>query len=108
MQDRIRALSQFMKDKRVAGDRFVLMLGAGASLSSGIKPTRGLMEALVEKNGTGPPARSLEDRSNELGQSPNSARRARILKPCRDAVPAKGHRHLAEIIRSGYIDTIPT
>jgi NAD-dependent SIR2 family protein deacetylase len=108
MQDRIRALSQFMKDKRVAGDRFVLMLGAGASLSSGIKPTRVLMEELVEKNGTGPPGRSLEDRFNELWQSANSAHRALMLKPYLDAVPAKGYRQLAEIIRSGYIDTILT
>ena len=49
MLDRIRNLAQFIKDKNHRGDKFVLMLGAGASLASGIKVTRALMEEIVDK-----------------------------------------------------------
>jgi hypothetical protein len=35
MLDRIRDLAQFMKDKKSAGEKLGLMLGVGASISSG-------------------------------------------------------------------------
>ena len=46
--DRVRDLAQSIGLKKHSGDRFVLMLGAGASLSSGVKPTHAIVEELVE------------------------------------------------------------
>jgi hypothetical protein len=41
--DRVRGLAQFVADKKRGGNKFVVMLGAGASLTSGIKATKTIM-----------------------------------------------------------------
>jgi NAD-dependent SIR2 family protein deacetylase len=45
--DRVRVLAQFITEKKNRSKKFVLMLGAGASLSSGIKMTKTIMEEVV-------------------------------------------------------------
>lgn len=105
MLERIRSLAQFVKDKKPNGDKFVLMLGAGASLSSGIKPTRAIMEELVGKyrrsqSGT------LEDQFDQLwAQSSNSDRRM-MLNGYLDRTPSEGFRQLAELIQREYFDLV--
>lgn len=107
MLDRIRNLAQFMKDKKAAGEKLVLMLGAGASISSGVKPTETLMEELVEKNAKGTQG-SLDDRFNQLWRGSTDKHRGLMLEPYLDQRPSPGYGKLAELVQLDFFDVVIT
>src|SRR6267154_26075 len=108
MLDRIRNLAQFLKDKKNTGDKFVLMLGAGASLSSGVKPTAALMEEILKTFGRGLDKGTISERFDELWHQSSENDRKRFLEPQLNCSPSRGYECLADIIRMGFIDLIVT
>jgi hypothetical protein len=107
MLDRIRNLAQFIKDKKDRGDKYVLMLGAGASLTSGIKPTRSLMEELIDKYLHSKEG-SLEDRFDRLWTQSSKEDRQVMLEPYLACAPSEGFHQLADLIAREYFDLIIT
>jgi len=99
-------LANLIKALRAENKRFVLMLGAGASVSSQVPDTRTMMKSVVDQYATGIDG-DVEDRFDRLMSGPEDNRRA-ILKPFLDKTPSFGYRLLAELIRDGYFDTIIT
>jgi hypothetical protein len=108
MLNRIGNLAQLMKDKKAAGERLVLMLGAGASLSSGVPLTRTIMEELVQKNARGEATARIEDRFDALWRESNEEHRGLMLKPYLDHPPSVGYERLAELVRLGFVEVIIT
>jgi hypothetical protein len=108
MLERIKDLAQMMRAKKAAGDRFVLMLGAGASLSSGVKTTRDILDELVGTFGQSIRGSTLEDRFDSLWQRSSPDDRLRMLEPYLNKAPSSGYRDLAELVRLGYFDTVLT
>jgi SIR2-like domain len=106
--NRIGNLAQLMKDKKAAGGRLVLMLGAGASLSSGVPLTRTIMEELVRKNAQGDETTRVEDRFDALWRSSNDEHRGLMLKPYLDHPPGVGYQRLAELVRMDLFEVIIT
>lgn len=105
MRERITTLAELMKVKRPAGSRFVLMLGAGASLSSGIKTTATIIQELLDKYGQGiPPANDPADRFDTLWARSTEEQRRLFLTPYLDREPSSGYLHLARAIQEGYFD----
>src|SRR5438309_11156633 len=94
-----------MKLKKGQGEKFVLMLGAGASMSSGVKSTPTLMEELLQQYGTDlNPADRLEDRFDKLWQRTSDRDRRMFLQPYLDHEPSVGYTKLAALIEAGYFD----
>lgn len=108
MLDRVKDLAQMMRAKKASGERFVLMLGAGASISSGIHPTKHIIETLVGSFGRAIPGDTLEDRFDLLWQHASPDDRLRMLEPYLSKPPSAGYRDLAEIVRLGYFDIVLT
>ncbi len=107
--DRIRNLAQLLNLKKTAGESFVLMLGAGASLSSGVKPTATIMEELVSTYATQTAsADTIEDRFDELWRTGSEANRGLWLKPYLNRPPSSGYHRLAELIQRGFFDVVIT
>ena len=100
-------LSNLIKALQREDKRFVLMLGAGASISSGVPDARTMMKAVVEEYARGFPGKDVEERFDQLMQGPEENRRT-ILKPYLDKKPSPGYRLLAKLIRDGYFDTVIT
>ena len=98
-------LANLMRLKKRQGDKFVLMLGAGASMSSGVKSTPKLMEELLAQYGTDLNGTDrLEDRFDKLwGRTSDRDRRA-LLQPYLDHEPSVGYTKLAALIEAGYFD----
>src|SRR5688572_19166959 len=108
MLDRIRSLAQFVAVKKNTDRKFVLMLGAGASLSSGVKTTAAIIDELVRKYGKGVSGDSLDDRFDMLWRTASPDDRRLMLGPYLDAAPSSGYRRLADLIQAGYIDVVIT
>jgi Novel STAND NTPase 1/SIR2-like domain len=108
MQARIKSLAQLMRDKKKSGETFVLMLGAGASISSGVKPTPVIMQEVVDKYGKDLQAPTIEERFDALWRrSPPNDRRL-FLESYFDCQPSKGYDGLAQLIKLGYFERILT
>jgi hypothetical protein len=102
---KVKNLANIMKLRQRGGEKFVLMLGAGASMSSGVKSTPKLMEELLQQygadlNGTDP----LEDRFDKLWKRTSDPDRRALLQPYLDHPPSVGYGKLAELIDAGYFD----
>lgn len=109
MLDRIKNLAQAMQARKAAGGtKFVLMLGAGASQSSGLKPTPQIIQELVERSAQSSSSASLEDRFDALWRASTPEQRGDMLAPYLTGVPSEGYRHIAELIRAGHFDVILT
>jgi len=105
MSAQISTLAQLMELQRTSGSKFVLMLGAGASLSSGIKLTGTLMQELLDKFGADIPQEGdLADRFDVLWKRSTAEQRRLFLSPYLDHEPAKGYLKLARLIQEGYFD----
>lgn len=85
-----------------------MMLGAGASLKSGIKPTTQIMSELLEQFGGGIEGPDLRHRFNQLWGQWDEKQKNQYLMPYLNADPSPGYAPLAAAIRQGYIDTIVT
>jgi hypothetical protein len=106
--DRVRGLSQFMSDKKKRSKKFVLMLGAGASLSSGVKLTKTIMEELTTKYPQEPAEASVEDSFDKLWREASPDQRDLMLSPYLKCSPSAGYGRLAELIELGFFDIIIT
>ena len=107
MSDPIRNLAQFLALKKSADRKFVLMLGAGASISSGVKPTAEITGELVERFAAAEPG-DVEARFDRLWSGATPETRESMLKPYLDQVPSRGYRPLAELIVKGFFDVVIT
>ena len=92
--------------KAEGGEKFVLMLGAGASLSSGIKGTQAIKEALLKKDNPQFADPDIDDRFDALWQRTSDDDRARFLEPFLKQEPSPGYQHLADLIIAGYFDLV--
>jgi hypothetical protein len=106
MNDLVDNLANLMKQE---GDRgkFVLMLGAGASMSSGAKPTSRIQEELLGEVGRGIEG-SLEDRFDSMWQRLSDEHRRNKLEPYLELSPSPGYAKLARLVDAGYFDLILT
>ena len=106
MSDPIRTFANLLDLKK--GERkCVLMLGAGASLSSGVKPTATIMEELVATYfGAGPDP--VRDRFDELWRRSSNETRRQFLEPYLTKTPSEGYAALAELLQAGYFDIVIT
>jgi len=94
-----------MRLKKRQGDKFVLMLGAGASMSSGVKSTPRLMEELLAQYGADLNGSDrLEDRFDKLWQRTSDRDRRALLQPYLEHEPSVGYAKLAALIEAGYFD----
>lgn len=112
MNAKIRSLASLIRGKKEEQrKKFVLMLGAGASLSSGVRPTNTIMEGLLAEYGHDLTEGSVRDRFDRLLDRSNPAERDLLLRPfldCRKLRPSAGYGHLAGLIARGYFDLVVT
>jgi hypothetical protein len=108
MLDRVKNLAQLMRDKKSAGDKFALMLGAGASLSSGVIPTKQIMQEIVERYAHDYHDGSIEERFGDLWRRSTSSDRKLFLEQYLKCMPSDGYGRLADLTRMGYFDVIVT
>lgn len=104
----IRALAALMKAKKEAGQKFVVMLGAGASYSSDVPPTPKIMEELLDKYGEDIEGRDPKERFDKLWKRWKPEDRATFLEPYLDKTPSSGFAKLAELIEAEYFDVVLT
>jgi len=84
--------------------KFVLMLGAGASISSGVKPTREIIQGLLQNHGADLSGTDTERFDKLWERSSRDIRRA-FLAPLLEAHrPSVGYQHLAVLIQRGFFD----
>jgi hypothetical protein len=108
MNPKTGSLANLMQAKREAGHKFTVMLGAGASLSSGVKLTVTLMQELLQRYGQDIPLDDIGDRFDELWRRTPEETRGVYLKPYLTQRPSPGYQRLAEIIKAGFIDVLMT
>jgi len=97
---RISDLAKMMRAKRESGSHpYVLVLGAGASVSSGTSLNRAVVERVV---GTC----DLEAFDEYLTRCSDDERFAILRDLVEGASPSKGYQCLAELIRAGYFNVI--
>ncbi len=98
-----------MKLKKRQGEKFVLMLGAGASMSSGVQSTSKIMELLLNEFGQDlDPNERLEDRFDKLWKRTSDRDRGILLQPYLEHSPSVGYTKLAALIDAGYFDVALT
>jgi SIR2-like domain len=105
--DPIRSLAQFLALKKATDRKFVLMLGAGASLSSGVKPTVEIAKDLVATYAS-PSTGDAEEVFDKLWSTSSADNRLLMLRPYLDQVPSRGYRPLADLIIQGFFDVVIT
>lgn len=108
MRSQIRNLANRLGDRKTSQEKFVLMLGAGASLSSGVKLTRVIMEELVARYAQGEAGTSLDSRFDRLWREASSEDRRRWLDPYLTGAPSRGYQRLAVLIQRGFFDIVIT
>jgi hypothetical protein len=108
MNPRIKTLANQMKALKARGETFVLMLGAGASLSSGVPTTVKVVADLLEKYGGHISGSDTSERFDKLWTSAQPDDREMYLEPYLNCKPAKGYQILAELTRAGYFSRILT
>lgn len=109
MNPKIRALANLIRAKKEqTGKKCVLMLGAGASLSSGVKPTKDIMEGLLAQYGIDLTEGTLRDRFDRLWARADADTRDLFLRSYLELRPSIGYMHLAKLIHEGYFDLVIT
>jgi len=102
---KIKALAGNMRLKKDKGERFVLMLGAGASMSSGVISTPRIMQELLDKYGQDLAGNEpLDLRFDKLWSRTQRALRNAYLEPYLNHTPSDGYAKLAKLIEAGYFD----
>src|SRR5262245_52793089 len=108
MSDLIRSLAEYLRLKKGTDRKFVLMLGAGASFSSGVKTTDAIASELVANYGIARPGSTPDERFDELWRASSRDDRPRMLQPYLDRTPSVGYERLASLIADGYFDVVIT
>jgi hypothetical protein len=105
---KISSLANHIQSAKESGQKFVVMLGAGASLASGVKPTKRIMTELLDEFGRGIEGADLNERFSKLWTQLSIQQRNDYLARYLNVSPSPGYARLAMLIRGGYIDTIVT
>jgi hypothetical protein len=106
---KIQNLANLMREKKRHGEKFVVMLGAGASMSSGVKNTPQIMKELLDLYGNGiDESLAVDARFDKLWERTAPGDREKHLKPYLDMQPSSGYEKLARLIEAEYIDVILT
>jgi hypothetical protein len=105
---KVKNLAAAIRMKKQHRETFVLMLGAGASLDSGVPPTSTIMRELVEKHGNDLSGSSLEHKFDQLWKNTTDKDRKRFLEPYLSKHRSPGYDKLAELIERGYFDLVLT
>lgn len=108
MNLKIRSLANQIRSGREAGEKFVLMLGAGASLKSGIRATTQIMTGLLAQFGSEIEGPEPRDRFDQLWARWDEKQKNQYLARYLNVTPSPGYAPLAMLIREGYIDTVIT
>jgi NAD-dependent SIR2 family protein deacetylase len=108
IRQRIKQIADNIHKKKVAGQPCVLLLGAGASISSGIPPTETIIEDILNKHDSYPQKGTQSDRFDKYWSRLPANEREQTMKPYLDKQPSSGYVHLAELIRLGYFKRIIT
>ena len=108
MNPKIRSLSNHIRAAKEPSEKFVLMLGAGASLSSGIKPTTQIMTEMLAEFGSEISGNDLRQKFNQMWSQWTEAQRNKNLATYLTVAPSSGYERLAALIRKGHIDTVVT
>jgi len=109
MMGRVKNLASLMRMRKEQGDeKLVLMLGAGASLSSGVPSTNTIMTELLAANDNDNTGGDVAQRFDQLWKRTPDATRRGFLTPYleRGATPSVGYQKLSELIKAGYFDVI--
>jgi hypothetical protein len=96
-------VANMLRARKENGPKFVLMLGAGASMSSGVKRTPDIMQDLVRQFGNDLSGK-LEDKFDVVWKRTQPADRQAFLKPLLNHTPSPGYAKLAELIDARYFD----
>lgn len=105
---KIAALASLMQAKKKVGKPFTVLLGAGASISSGVIPTDKMTREIVDKYGPDIAGSDFHNRFDKLWSRSSEENRGIFLKPYLDRQPSLGYGHLIELMRQGFIDTVIT
>ncbi len=108
MNPKVKTLANQMKKLRASGETFVLMLGAGASVSSGIPLTKQIIGELLEQFGGDIAGTDTLARFDKLWTRTIPEDRERYLAPYLNQRPGEGMRRLARLTKAGYFDCILT
>ncbi|MBM3239856.1 hypothetical protein FJZ31_26530 [Candidatus Poribacteria bacterium] len=110
----LKRLAEHMRERKTQGENpYVLVLGAGASLSSGCSSTIAVVETILKELGSWSP--ELEQGSFEekylvfsnLLERMSPTERYVTLKPHLEAQsPSKGYRYLTDLVHKGYFRVI--
>jgi S1-C subfamily serine protease len=93
-------LSKIMLSKRESGSHpYILVLGAGSSVSSGTSLNKAVVERVIDKY-------DIEAFNKYLSQCSNGERFAILRDLVEGTAPSRGYKCLAELIRAGYFDMI--
>lgn len=107
----VESLANLIRAKRDDGQKFILLLGAGASMSSGVKSTTKIMDELLALYGKDVVGQSVLERFDQLWRRTQDADRDRLLRPflaSRDLTPSPGYTKLARLIAEEYFDLVLT
>jgi hypothetical protein len=107
-EQKTESLANLMKAKRENEPRFVVMLGAGASLGSGVKNTDTIMRELLDAYGPDIKAHTTAGRFDKLWQRTSDANRDMLLRPYLNVTPSTGYAKLAALMQAGFLDVILT
>jgi hypothetical protein len=98
--EKIRQLANLMRERKTAGEPpYVLVLGAGATLSSGCRAMRDVVQEVVGHY-------DLKAFYDILDNLSETERYARLQQSFQEPYPSPGYRHLAELAKIGYFDVI--
>ncbi len=103
---KVKNLAATMRMKKQHGETFVLMLGAGASLDSGVPPTSTIMRELVEEYGKDLSDGNFELKFDQLWRRTTDTDRRRFLERYLKKEWSPGYNKLAELIERGYFDLV--
>jgi len=96
----IKQLARLMRDRKAAGQPpYVLVLGAGATLSSGCRAMSAVVQAVVGHY-------DLKQFFEIMDTLSETERYARLQAFFQEPYPSPGYRRLAELTKAGYFDVI--
>jgi hypothetical protein len=105
---KIAAVASLMQAKKNFAKPFTVLLGAGASISSGVIPTETMIGEIVDNYGSAVTGSDLHDRFDKLWSHSSEENRNIFLKKYLDRQPSPGYSHLVELMRQGFIGTVIT
>lgn len=107
MNATIRNLANLIRVKQEDGTKFVVMLGAGASVGAGVPYMSQLMKKILadyHQGGDG----DVSERFDRYWENADKNTRNSILREHLDAQPSEGHKSLARLIKDGHFDAVVT